>query len=127
MKFCKEHWQQLREAIKERGLDGFIAKSGKEAADRLVLEQACKSLDSFEPLIGAYGAIAGNLLHSVGPTILTGEHCPICTLNEAARKHQAGCTKPDCKVTAEYEKWIGLAADEQLGEFNRRSSATPKN
>jgi len=102
MKMCMDHWDELRAAIKERGLDHFVSGSGKELAERTVgALGGDDSVDVFDPLMSANIMIVGNAMNAAGFGILGNdksgnEICPICY----GEKHD-----PDVG------KWISYAAD----------------
>lgn len=110
MKFCEAHWQRLRDAIKDRGLDGLVSKDGKEAAAKTVAElEGGPSKSTFDPLLGAHNAILSNTLRVVGLVILgadeKGEHyCPICYLTQ-----NCACGLGE---KCEFFDWIERAADD---------------
>jgi len=111
MKICSDHWAELRTAIDERGLSGFIAKDGEEAVKRLTSSLAdSNALDAFDPLIMANIAIWGNALTAFGPDITKEDApCPLCCMDD----HAKNCTDVGCNNETGAD-WIKFAADEQL-------------
>lgn len=118
MKFCQDHWDRLREAIKERGLGEYIAEGGHEAASRMAGQVDARKVTkaNFEPLMGAHNAILSNAMGLVGLEVFAdgagGPHlCPICYLNET---HARECKDPKCTLgPTGFDAWIDYAADGQ--------------
>ena len=109
MKMCMPHWDALRQAITDRGLDKFVSNSGEDAAQKLAnqLEPGMGKVESYDPLMNAFISIMSNALDNGGPYLLMedpdGNHyCPLCE----AEKHSGN---PGIA-----ERWIGYASDEQL-------------
>lgn len=89
MKCCQVHWAALRAAIRERGLERFVANGGAEAMRRTVAGE-------FEPLLMANHVLFGMALEHGGLNVLYAkpdgsEHCPVCFLNELCT-----CGKQEC-------------------------------
>lgn len=72
MNWCKPHWDKLRAAIKEKGLENMVATNGKDAIERF-------ANDKYEPLLDSWGRINNAVLHSpaLNGRILV---CPCCIL-----------------------------------------------
>ena len=81
MKLCQDHWAELRKAIEDRGLGGFVSPDGEEAARRMKLEQdnGGRSRESFEPLLQAHNSIMINAVR----IFLGCEGCPICNADNS--------------------------------------------
>lgn len=81
MKMCQPHWDKLRKAISDRGMDHLIAKSGELAARTIVkeLEGNATPLD-YDPLMDCNNMIFAHALKCGGLAMLCGEpeRCPIC-------------------------------------------------
>lgn len=95
MKACKEHWDQLRDKIKERGLDHLVSKDGEQAINRLK-----KELDDQhhiqDPLLSAWFSIMNNALSMGGMYLLgrdeNGNHyCPMCEGNKHTKIEGFSC------------------------------------
>ena len=116
--FCRPHWDQLRNAIKARGLWDLVSTSGEQARERLA-HPGPETLDSFDPLIAAHNLITNNALELLGP--FTG--CPVCAVLD---KHAAECEcTDDTPCPADYGQWIDMAADgvkQHVGELLSRES-----
>lgn len=116
MRFCENHWAELRQAIADRGLAKFTSPDGAEAARRLVAgASGSDARSAFDPLMGAHNAIVANALEWSGLTLMLpnddgSERCPLCFLI-------AGC---DCKARGEttcaFATWITRAADGALAQ-----------
>lgn len=139
MNFCQEHWDMLRAAISERGLDHLVAPDGETVAMQVKAqaEEGEATPTSFEPLMGAMFAISGNamdLVKSQGGNAIyfldggspeqpiegipgyvgrTWPRCPLCHINLA---HEIFCRVPNCTMDKErgYDHWIDHAADDQV-------------
>ena len=90
MNWCKPHWAQLRQAIKDRGLDGFGAQSGEEAATEIA-SQIEGNEEKFDPLLGSWSRINARMAESLtnlgrGAEILQLK-CPLCILVEDGQPH----------------------------------------
>lgn len=91
MRFCQSHWDALRAAIDARGLSHLVARSGKEACERLVAESKGEATDAtWDPLMAAHNMIVSRVLELGGPYIFTGDYCPVC---EAIRGHAKHMTR----------------------------------
>jgi hypothetical protein len=110
MRFCTPHWRELREAITSRGLGGFIARGGAEAARRLeALPDGGR--EGFDPLMGGLLAIVQNAIGVVGQEALAAnpdgsERCVLCFL--------VGVCPCGMGDACSFRGWIALAADGQL-------------
>ena len=91
MKFCQDHWNDLRREVREVGLDAWVPDSGEKAAQMLGEIQAGQpaTIDNFDPLMRGMFAItsaASNVClyndDKVGAlAILVEQICPQCFLN----------------------------------------------
>jgi len=99
LRFCKAHWDELREKIRERGLYQFVAKDGAEAMQRMVE-------GGFDPLMSAHNRILENALSIGGLGLMVGDLCPLCELiNQCQCGQGDGCP---------FKAFTTKAADEQL-------------
>lgn len=84
MKICTPHWERLRAALKERGLDHLGAKTGEAAAANMVTELEGRSAENdFDPLMAANNMIWTQGLKVCGLALMANnedgsEKCPIC-------------------------------------------------
>jgi hypothetical protein len=114
MQFCMDHWNMLREALKERGLYALVPDNSEKAIDNLQREMTGeRSVDTFDPLMNAHWAIIGNLMDQFGLAVM-GEGCPLCLANEA---HDTQCHDPNCSGPKPFDKYIEYAADEQVAAW----------
>ncbi len=134
MKFCQPHWETIQDAIAARGLKGLISETGEEAATKMRRQMDGEdSVDSFEPLLEAHGAIAGNAIDVIadaggdwrylltdgdedpikGHKGQTWPRCPLCYINKA---HETNCKGDKCELPLEtgYDYMIDKAADQAL-------------
>lgn len=135
MKFCSDHWEQLRVAIRSRGLDALVAESGAQAARNLTSEASeGATIDNFDPLMGAHNYIMGNAMDTISDVYRQNslmlfadenEHpewaCPICALNWCHAEHDRLCTQEGCNYPKAYD-WsesIDKAADVMLAEWKK--------
>lgn len=84
MQICQTHWDELRAAIKSRGLDHLVARSGAEAVASLKrqVEGEADPQEDFDPLMGANFAIWRAFLRDGGIAALTYPGCCLCRVNE---------------------------------------------
>jgi hypothetical protein len=118
MKICKPHWDKLRTALRERGIDHLGAKSGKEAADDAVTELQGGDPE-YDPTMACNNMIWSQGLKMGGLYLMSqkedgSEYCPIC---EAIAHMQppSGMTKEE-----QERSWIDGPADAALAESRRR-------
>lgn len=79
MDWCQTHWNQLREAVRVRGLDKFGAQDSKQAHADAVAQLEGEKTD-FDPLMGSFWAINNQMLEDVG--LYAMGKCPLCILVE---------------------------------------------
>lgn len=117
MKFCADHWSQLRAAIEDRGLGALVAESGEQAGCNMVAEfEHGSTVDTFDPLMGAHNAIVARAMKEIrerytqNPLMLMAdpdEHpewaCPICALGWCHAEHDHLCTRADCNWPREFD------------------------
>lgn len=111
-RFCQPHWDKLREAIADRGMEHLIPQSGVTAAMQLVdaLEREGEATPvNYDPLMGAWSALLGNLSNII-PTLIFMEGCPMCIVIDSGKHHGVPQEHLDG-----IENWIYRAADDQLG------------
>lgn len=87
MKFCQSHWDELRQAIDDRGLSHLVAKDGVAAAKRLVFElEGTDKPDDYDPLMAANWMISGRVLEEVGLVMMMGDYCPLCMVEDEGQR-----------------------------------------
>ena len=104
MKLCDRHWEELRAAIKAKGIWDLVASSGealKPVVERDLAGKAPERPEHFDPLLAATFAIYNNGLRAGGLYLMMpdeegNDRCPIC---EGLRNGHADCAN-----------WIGYAA-----------------
>lgn len=117
MKFCQPHWDQLREAIKARGMFHLVANSGEEAANRLK-KQADGQAVVPDPLMEAHMMILQRAISFMPHIIGINEdaedkhYCPLCE----ARKHMP--PHPETKVVCD-ESWIQTLTEHLQIEYTK--------
>ncbi len=104
MRFCKEHWEALSAAIKEKGLWGLVSKSGEAAKNKFLKEIKGGYLIK-DPLMTANFAIMNNAIERGGIYLLTNDengkpYCPLCEVKKNIGED-------------EDKKWIVYAVNEQ--------------
>lgn len=100
MKICQTHWDQLRQALDERGLSHLVAKSSEDAHAALVEQlQGDAKPSGYDPLMTANFAIFSAFLEDAGIAGLSVD-CPLCVVAEA----QPGLD----------QEWIKGCSDDQL-------------
>lgn len=120
MQICQKHYDALKTAIQDFGLDRLVSKTSEEAHSKMVssLEEANMKA-SFDPLMYANNAIFSQVLnvsaakgYGLEVMFVTPEgehHCPLCFLNT---KHSEACPEPNCEFT--YDNWVDRAAQDAL-------------
>jgi len=139
MRFCEDHWADLRKAIDERGLTSLVSPTAEVALDRMrmELEERETIKESFDPLLHAHWAIVSNcfrLIELAGGTPLYflqsgpedpvdleryGEQhrgrvwsrCPLCYLNMVHEFTCEGCKLDKIKG---YDWMIERGADDSF-------------
>jgi len=111
MKLCQACWDELKNAIEERGLMKFVAKDGAHAAEILTKQLADNKAERpFEPLMAANFAIWQVSLQNFGLEMMAEDApCPLCFKTEL----ESTCTDPECHKQTGHD-WIRFAADEQM-------------
>ena len=135
MKFCAEHWAQLREAIDAEGLMTLVAETGEQAARNLASEiDGGTSIDNFDPLMWAHNAIlayameAAKRQYNQSPLIFMVEDperpqlaCPVCALNYCHEQHDEVCTQASCSYPKGFRYDTGDAPENIIKEAARRA------
>ena len=108
MNICQSHWDKLKAALKDRGLENFGAKTGEDAIRVLVTEIEGRSAENdFNPLLACNNMIWSKGLELMGFAAMNG--CPIC---ESVKAHE--------------EWWISGPADAMLQEAIDLGLVKPK-
>jgi hypothetical protein len=109
MKFCQPHWDRLRNAIKERGIDHLGAKTGEQ-----VIEEMKADLEGqkrpYDPLLDCHWMITCRAMELGGLYLMT-------------QKEDGSNYCPICEVIAhggDEDHWINGPADAALEECRKR-------
>ena len=125
MKMCQSHWDKLRAAIADRGLDKFVSADGLAAINALVAGRP-------DPLLAAHNAIVGNAASKVGIAVMQqnedgSDRCPICYLKQLSlAAPRCECGDPACTPESRaegFEQWIDFAANDQATRINGEGQA----
>ncbi len=82
MRFCQPHWEQLKDAIRERGLFHLVADSGEAAVERLAEEAKGEAtIATYDPLMDAHNMMVVRAIECGGLSVLRGDTCPLCEAN----------------------------------------------
>lgn len=82
MQFCTDHWNKLRLAIANRGIDHLVAKDG-EAAITNEIAKLSGETGSYDPLMACHWMITNRALEFGGLYLMFpkedgSQHCPVC-------------------------------------------------
>jgi hypothetical protein len=89
MRICQKHWDALREAIKQRGLEHLVAQSGEAAVENIVAElQGTEKSEDYDPLMSCHWMIMGQATKMLGLEVMSPNEdgtpkCPVCAVVEA--------------------------------------------
>lgn len=123
MKWCESHWDGLRAEVERQGLGVLVPDSGEKAAQAFVRQAAGeKSVDTFDPLMGAMWAINSFIGSTMGMNLLwvmSIDGCPIC---EADKLHQATCELNGPGCTDSYTKFFPNAVADQRKAWEELSN-----
>lgn len=108
MKICQFHWDELRQALKDRGLDHLGAKNAQEAIVAMATDLEGRGAENeYDPLMSCNWMIMSQGLEMCGLSLIGlredgTPHCPIC---EAGRSWMrswidgpADAALEECKV-----------------------------
>jgi hypothetical protein len=86
MQICQEHWHELKNAIRQRGLWRLVTPSGYLAAEspEEILELNAMQF-KFDPLMAMSLMIGEQARAAFGLSI----HCPLCDVDENLGKHES--------------------------------------
>jgi hypothetical protein len=82
MKFCQPHWDKLRAALKERGVDHLGAKTGEQAIADMSADFDGRERE-YDPLMDCHWMITNRALESGGLYLMGAkedgsQYCPVC-------------------------------------------------
>src|ERR1700692_1583669 len=105
MRICQPHWDRLRQALADRGIDHLGAKSGQQAMANIVTELEGRGDENdFDPLMACNNMIFAKGLEIVGFELMS-------------PKEEGSERVPICSCAAYYEAgWINGPADAVLQE-----------
>ena len=83
MQMCQAHWDEIRKAVADRGMDHLVSKSGKEVADKMLraTDTHSQTKENYDPLMDIHNNLVCAAMKAVGLSILSDEGCPLCTCN----------------------------------------------
>ena len=89
MKWCQEHWDAMKEKVRELGMWHLVAPNAEAAIEAMKedIEAAGEHRESkaaFDPLMSAFWAINGRALAMGGLYIMSEPVCPLCELDKHA-------------------------------------------
>lgn len=107
MKTCTKHWEELKQAIRDRGLEHLVSKNGAECAERFrKMHGGDTDPKLYDPLFDSHMMIMANAA-SAAPYLLEKENAELCCLCELdAHKAEMGEGASD---------WIRNSTDGALG------------
>jgi hypothetical protein len=104
MKLCPDHWEQLRFAVRVRGMEPYVSKNMAELQKKLAAQDMKGAIS--DPLADAVAMIYQRALEDGGIYLLVGEICPLCELEKVQKGGGAN--------------WINGATDALAHEFRQR-------
>lgn len=107
MQICQDHWSKLKDAIRERGLYSFVAKSGEAAAEEIKaqLERTVDETKPYDPLMSANWGIVTHAIE-IEPSLTFSDCCPLCELDKVTNYVGSG-------------NWINGCTDDILADFRK--------
>ena len=83
MKICPNHWHEVKNSIRERGLWGLVTPGGYLAANKSPQELEREAAEStLVPLIAASLMIAEQARMAFESYPVTGSDCPLCEVEQ---------------------------------------------
>ena len=98
MKFCQAHWDQLKEAVRRKGMWRHVAESGAAVMRQTIKElEGTKGPEDFDPLMGCFWMILNRVVQETGLQFMQeNSECPLCSLDSQlpgdATEWIEGCT-----------------------------------
>ena len=81
MKICQDHWHELRNAIRQRGLWGLVAPNGYLVTPTTSQElEANSEKSTLDPLRAISLMISEQAVMVLGSSLLTRNDCPLCEI-----------------------------------------------
>jgi hypothetical protein len=119
VRMCQPHWERLKTAIADRGMDGLVSQDGAELVARMREQmESGATRDNFDPLMAAHNLILRNAMNVAGLDLMTPnddgtDRCPICYLSDSFR---AQCERTG-RTFESYDCWCEKAADDVLAAW----------
>jgi hypothetical protein len=112
MRFCQTHWDRLREAIKNKGLNQFVSADGETLTEK-IKKEVKEEVTIPDPLFAAHNAIVEAAIKQGGLYLLGKDeegkdYCPLCEVNKYAKEEGAD------------EDWIQGSTDDVLAYFTSK-------
>jgi|RhiMetdeSRZDD1v2_1073273.scaffolds.fasta_scaffold3600335_1 hypothetical protein len=85
MDICQDHWHELKNALRQRGLWGLVPRgqdSHITANQRLQSAGGPSEPSNIEPLSLTVSLISAQALMAFGDYLLTRPYCPLCEVEE---------------------------------------------
>jgi hypothetical protein len=84
MHICQDHWHELKNAIRQRGLWSLVTPAGYLAAEtpEEILELNAVQF-VFDPLMAAHLMICEHARAAFGHSLAAGIHCPLCEVDQS--------------------------------------------
>lgn len=109
MQMCQPHWEQMKQAVKDRGMWHLVARDGKEAVDAAVRQlEGEENASDWDPLMAMNwnffsAALEYGGLGVMGEDENGNQYCPLCL----AKNHG--------EVPEMDKMWVDGCADAMLG------------
>lgn len=101
MKCCQPHWEELKQAIKDKGLYQLVHSTGEALMESMVNQlNGDHDKKDFDPLMNAVFAIYAHYLKFAGIQAANQDECPLCAV--------------DRKFPGASKNWIEGSTDDQL-------------
>lgn len=122
--FCMPHWNMLRRAVRDRGMDHLVAPSGEEAARAAAAQlEGTDTVEDWDPLMAAHWAIMSKVLQAVGLAGLAEVFCPLCAVQESFDAvSETDDFKPERHHNA--QQWVDSCTDAML-DYAREQKLMP--
>ena len=123
MQFCQQHWDSMREAVRLRGMEHLVARSGEEAvADLTAQLEGTATQQNWDPLMAAHWAILTRVMRSMGLAAL-GDFCPLCEV-QSSYDWAVKNMNPLPAEARSAQQWVDSCMDSML-EYARENKWVP--
>jgi hypothetical protein len=83
MKICRDHWHELRNAIRQRGLWGYVSPNGYLPNHITERELTARPTQApLDPLMATSLMISEQAVLALGPQLLHRPDCPLCEVEQ---------------------------------------------